>query len=190
MKQVEIFYVILVAVIILIFLNLNFHSRKYYKECFSAAPTKIVYSNSEQPNILDRYAKINEEILILEQQPGKENVIKFKYLRAPVNDWIVFYVRKEQENGQITINTFLMQMKEVYINIPQIMRTNNLIVNDVSNTYRYYIKALDEKTYPLEKEKDDKKKALMARYQECVNLKKTTNSPAVAVAECRKEYRL
>ncbi|MGL5934897.1 MAG: hypothetical protein ACRCZI_04665 [Cetobacterium sp.] len=184
MKNLEIFYIVIIILTLVYLLNLNICSER-----FSAARTNIVYSNSEKESIIDRFAKVNEEILILEQQPGQDSSIKFKFLRAPIDSHIIFYIRKEQESGQVTVNTYLMKMTEPFINIPQVMKVNNLIINDLSTIVRYYIKALNDQTYAIEKEKDDKKKAIKARFQECVNLKKTTVTPAVAVAECKNAYK-
>jgi hypothetical protein len=187
MKNLNDIYILIIVLVLIFFAN-----KLLVKEPFSSTPTQIVYSNAETANELDRFAKINEEILILEQRPGKESVIKFKYLRAPINSYVVFYVRKEDEieTGQVTINTVLYKFETLSINIPQIMRQQNILVNDQKSVIRYYIKALDEKTLPIEKEKHEKKMAMMNRYNQCVNLKKTTQSVATAVADCKKEYKL
>lgn len=179
------------AVIIILFI---FLLHKNITEGFSATRTNIVYSNYESSDISDRFAKINEEILILEQQPAKERVMKFKYLRAPLNSFIAIYVRKEQadgqESGQVTINTVLIKIEMVNTDLIQTLGKNNVFVNDLTTTIRYYIKALDDKTFAYEKKKFDERNALLARYGECVELKKTTKSASLSVAECKKEYKL
>jgi|SRR6476661_377955 len=161
-----------------------------YKESFSASKTNIIYSNYENDSNLDKYAKINEEILILEQEPGKDRVLKFKYLRAPLNKYIVVYVRKEQESGQITINSKLIKIESVNTNLIDTLGKNGIFISDASNVIRYYIKFLDDQTYAIEKGKDDKKNEMLARFRQCVDLKKTTSNYAVALSECKQSFNM
>lgn len=157
------------------------------REHFSANRTEIIYSNYENESSSQLYAKINEEILVLEQVPGKDRVMKFKYLRAPLNSWITIYVRKEQENGQVTINTILYQITTDATDLINLFMKNNVFFNDNAKVIRYYIKALNETTYNIEKKASDAIKILRFRYNNCIKSKNDVSSN-IAIEYCKKEF--
>lgn len=181
--------IISILVFVLIFELFNSKSRVMC-EAFSSAKTNIVWSNYDSSDSSDLYSKENEEILVLEQNPGKDRVMKFKNLRAPLGKYIAVYVRMEQDGGQVTVNSFLYQLETLNTNLIQLLGTNNLLITDQSKTIRYYIKLLNAQTYGIEKKKSDKQHATINRYLECIKLKKTTGSSNIAIAECKKEYKL
>ena len=180
---------IIIIIFIIFFIGLQNACANIGQEPFSASRTAIVYSNYEIDHQSDKFAKVNEEILILEQHPGKERVMKFKNIRVPLNTNIAIYIRKDQEGGQITINTYLFKTDTIVNNLITILGKNNLLTNDLSNVIRYYVKVLDDKTYAYEKKKYDEIMVLRDRYRQCIDVKKTTMNLAVAVDECKKVYK-
>jgi hypothetical protein len=182
---------ILITILIIIVLSYELgqcYSEKSH-ESFSASRTNIIYSNYENESDSQVYAKINEEILLLEQMPGKDRVIKFKYLRAPLKSFVVVYVRKDQDDGQITINTVLIEINSTSTNLIDMFGRNGVFVNDSSKNVRYYVKALNDTTYAFEKDKVDKLKILKVKYNNCINSKNDLTK-LNAVAYCKKEFGL
>lgn len=183
-----IFYIIFIILAIIIL-----YKKICYKtiEGFSENKTNIVFSNRTIDDSSDKYANVNQEILVISQDPGMNRIPKFKYFRGPLYEYIALYSRiKNSKNEIVTVDTKLVQIAEINYDIMQLFGQNGALINDNFNQVNYYLKVLDKKTYEDELKKDRIKKININNYNQCVNLQKLTSFTNIAVANCKTKFKL
>ena len=183
MMNTVLFIIICLLTIILIFEISNYNGKK---ELFAAGKTDIVYSNSTTPDASDMYANVNEEILVLDQLPGANRTMKFKYLRGPLNKYIAIYAKQ----GNNIVNSVLVPINSISMDLMKTLGENRVLINDNSSNIKYYIRFLDDVSYSVERKKANAMADLQIKYANCVASKKTTNSRNMSVAECKKELQM
>ena len=160
-------------------------------EGFSSSKTDIIYSNRTIADNKDKYANINQEILVITQDPGKNRITEFNYFRGPLNSYMALYSRMLNPKGElVTINTTLVQITEVNYDILQLFGLNRALINDNFNGIKYYIKVLDKKSYEDELKKARTKRINLNNYNQCVNLQRLTNPTNISIANCRSKFQL
>lgn len=158
-------------------------------EGFASGKTDIVYSNRTIDDSNDKYANINEDILVLTQDPGKDRVPNFTYFRGPFYSYMAIYSRMLNPKGVLTtINTTLVQITEQNYDIIQLLGKNKVLIGDNYNTIKYYIKILDKDSYADELKKARIRQININNYNQCVNLQKLTTSLSVATSNCRSQF--
>ena len=183
--QILIIAFVTVILIILVKYCIDYGDRS--SDRFSDLPSEIIYTQGDN----NKKVQVNEEVLVLEQQPGKDREIKFQYLKAPLNSHIVINVYRENPNSApVKINAALSRIELVSTDVLKLLGSNNVLVADLQNVIKYYIKVLDNNTYATEKAEYNKMRAMAQKYSNCLNVKKTTMSYPLAVAECKKEFNL
>ena len=160
-------------------------------EGFSASKTNIIYSNYTNDSNAQQYAKVNEEIIVLEQKPASDRNIKFKYFRGPLNKYMAIYVRKviPGESGEMRINTILVQITELNYDILQLLGNNKALFNDMTSTIKYYIKVLDDVSYRFELDRYNQRQDIMNKYNNCVTKLSTTSSRNAAINTCNEQFK-
>jgi hypothetical protein len=178
----------IVFIILVIFI---IYQKIYNKtiEGFASGKTDIVYSNRVIDDSSDKYANINEEILVLNQDAGMDRVSNFKYFRGPFYSYMALYSRMLNPKGELaTINTTLVQITEQNYDIMQLLGTNRVLVNDNFNNIKYYIKVLDKESYADEVKKARIHQIKLNNYTQCVNLQKLTSPFNIAMANCKSQF--
>ena len=177
---------IIIVLLIILFPKIFYKQPIKIIEGFASGKTDIVYSNRVIDDSSDKYANINEEILVLDQDPGIDRVPKFKYFRGPFYSYMALYSRMLNPKGEIsTINTTLIQITEQNYDIMQLLGTNRVLVNDNFNNIKYYIKVLDKESYADEVKKARIRQIKLNNYTQCINLQKLTSPFNIAVANCK-----
>lgn len=176
---------IIIILLIILFPKI-FYKQPKIIEGFASGKTDIVYSNRVMDDSNDKYANINEEILVLNQDAGMDRVPNFKYFRGPFYSYMALYSRKlNSKNVLETINTTLIQITEQNYDIMQLLGTNRVLINDNFNTIKYYIKVLDKESYEDEVKKARIRQIKLNNYTQCINLQKLTSPFNIATANCR-----
>lgn len=158
-------------------------------EGFASGKTNIVYSNRVIDDSSDKYANINQEILVLTQEPGKDRNTPFQYFRGPFYNYMAIYSRKLNDKGVLTnINITLVQITEQNYDIVQLLGKNKALINDNYNQIKYYIKVLDKESYADEVKKARIRQINLNNYIQCINLKKLTNTHNVAISHCKSQF--
>jgi len=179
-----------IILIIIIILACYTYSGKVI-EGFASGKTDIVYSNRTIDGSGDKYANINDEILVLTQEPGKDRTPNFIYFRGPFYSYMALYSRMLDPKGVLsTINTTLIPINEPNYEIIQLLGTNRVLINDNFNSIKYYIKVLDKTSHAEEIKKARIKQINLNNYNQCVNLQKLTLSFRIAESNCKLKLQL
>lgn len=148
-------------------------SKSYSKtlEYFASSPTNNRLSNYEEDNSTDKFAYDNEEILLVTQLPNVPKKIEFSYIRAPLNKWIIIYVKSNKTGSFKQISNFApIQIKYTNYKTLNLLGFNNFFISDNSATFLYYIKFLDKASYQNEINMLNKNNKAKAKYINCLNV--------------------
>lgn len=161
----DILYCIVILILLIELIKLI--NRNAY-ECFSTAPTNNILSDYPENNSSDKFANYNEEILLMTQYPNGTRKYNFTYIRAPLNNWIIIYV-KSNKSGQLErISNFApMQIKSSNYKVLNLLGNSNYLMRDAA-PLMYYIKFLDSRSYQYEINLINEKNKVKDKFQNCL----------------------
>jgi hypothetical protein len=136
---------------------------------FASSPTNYRLSNTEEDSLSDKFVDNNEELLLVTQPPNGVRKTEFSYIRAPLNTWIVVYVKTNRDGVVKQISNFPpIQIKSSNYKTLNLLGNNNFLLTDLSSTLTYYVKFLDDKALQAEINTVHQKNALRDKYLNCL----------------------
>lgn len=176
---------IVLVIIVLIFIIFFKHNQEY----FSQSKTNVIFSNYATENSEDKFANVNEEVLVVVQVPNIERKPLYTYIRTPIGKYLAVITKKVDITGETVLNTILVKMDKIVTEIMPLLKKSGALDINTTDNIKYYVKLLTDPKYQVEQTKLSGVKEVYRKYNLCIKSRMSSGIKK-ATESCKKEYNI
>ena len=166
----------------------NLYSFEYY----SSSPTSYIVSNTKLESNQDKYLNVDEELLIGTQKQGTlQRQWKYNYIRGPINKYIMIRAIIVENGKKKLIKTILVKFTKGIYNVPNLLGSNEALINESIKHIYYHITFLSDNRYRIELKRKKEMIIQLNLYNQCLTKYKNMGwSNNKITSRCRDRFNI